>query len=86
MGSMTVVTTATKAHSRIAVSVPSGRARPLVCGGTPPKQFKENPPGGLQQPRELFFVVQVECQVGSLGEDSGLNSHLWLGWHRAPDG
>lgn len=38
------------------------------------------------QPRELFFVVQVECQVGCLGEDSGLNSHLWLGWHRAPDG
>lgn len=86
MGSTTVVTTATKAHSRIAVSVPSGRTWPMVCGRTPPIGFKGNPPSGLLQLWELLFLVQVECQVGCLGEDSGLNSQLWLGWHRAPDG
>lgn len=58
----------------------------VVCGRAPPVRLKENPLQGLLQPWELLFVVQVECQVGRLGEASGLNSHLCLAWHRAPDG
>ena len=77
-----------RAHSRTAVSVPTplpGCARPWSVAAPHPSGLQERPPRGRVQPRELFFVAQVECQVGRLGENSGLNSHLWLGWHRAPD-
>ena len=77
-----------RAHSRTAVSVPTplpGCARHGLWPRPTHLGFKSVPPRGRVQPRELFFVAQVECQVGRLGENSGLNSHLWLGWHRAPD-
>lgn len=76
------MTAVTKARGRTAVSVPCGRpcswsvATPHPEGSkqVPPSPLLPSHPLGLLQPRELFFVVQVECQVGGLGQDSGLNS------------
>lgn len=62
MGSTTVGTTATKAHSRTAVSVPGACGWPTAYGQTPPLGFKGNAPWGISRLWELVRVDQVELR------------------------